>query len=118
MSKTVSVKLDWNNQKISMVNQNAVSGLARMGFDIASRARSNAPYVTGALRNSIRVQEQGQDSLEVIAGGTYGGRSVPYAWKREIGPNRNPMTVHYMKKAADSVMTGDYIKKYFGDILR
>lgn len=118
MKSSVSVKLDWNTRKISMINQNAVNGLVKMGFDIASRARVRAPYVTGALRNSIRVQEQGQDSLEVIAGGTYGGRSVPYAWKREIGPNRNPMTVHYMRNAANSVMTGDYIKKYFGDILR
>lgn len=118
MSSSVSVKLDWNNQKISLINQNAVSGLARMGFDIASRARANAPYVTGALRNTIRVQEQGQNQLEVIAGGNYAGYKVPYAWKREIGPNRNPATVHYMKKAADSVMSGNYLKKYFGDITK
>ena len=118
MSSSVSIKLDWNTSKLSLINENAVKGIARMGFDIASRARANAPYVTGALRNTIRVQEQGQNQLEVIAGGRYMGYKVPYAWKREIGPNRNPATVHYMQNAANSVMSGDYLKKYFGDIIK
>ena len=118
MKTSVSVKLDWNTRKLSLINQNAVSGLVRMGFDIASGARARAPYQTGALRNTIRVQEQGQNSLEVIAGGTYGGRRVPYAWIREQGPNRNPATVHYMQNSANAVMSGDYLKKYFGDITR
>lgn len=115
---SVSVKLDWNSQKLSLINAKSVHGLASMGFDIASRARANAPYVSGALRNTIRVQEQGENQLEVIAGGKYGRYKVPYAWKREIGPNRNPATVHYMKKAADSIMSGNYLKKYFGDITK
>lgn len=88
-----------------------------MGYDIANQARSNAPYVTGALRNSIRVQESKNNTVEVIAGGSFGGRSVPYAWKREQGPNKNPATEHYMENAAKKIMTGDYIKKYFGGIL-
>lgn len=118
MRSSVSVRLDWNSKELSLMNQRAVNGLVRMGFDIASRARARAPYVTGALRNTIRVQEQGQNNVEVIAGGTYGGRKVNYAWKREIGPNRNPATVHYMRNAANDVMQGDYLKKYFGEITR
>lgn len=118
MKSSVSVKLDWNTRKLSLINQNAVNGLVRMGFDIATKARANAPYQTGALRSTIRVQPQGQENVEVIAGGTYGGRKVPYAWIREQGPNRNPATVHYMQNAANSVMSGDYLKKYFGDITR
>ena len=118
MSSSVTIRLDWNQKKLSMINQNAVNGLVRMGFDIASRARANAPYLTGALRNTMRVQEQGKDQLEVIAGGTYAGYKVPYAWVREQGPNRNPATVHYMQNAANSVMSGDYLKKYFGDITK
>lgn len=114
---SVSVKLDWNTSKLTMANQKAVQGLVRMGFDIASQARRNAPYVTGALRNTIRVQEQGNDSVEVIAGGTYGGKVVNYAWKREQGPNRDASTEHYMENAANSVLRGDYLKKYFGDLL-
>lgn len=118
MNSSVSIKLDWNTKELSLINQRSVNGLVRMGFDIASKARANAPYQTGALRNTIRVQEQGENNVEVIAGGTYAGRKVPYAWIREQGPNRNPATVHYMQNAANSVMSGNYLKKYFGDITK
>jgi len=118
MKSSVSIKLDWNMREISLINQRTVNGLVKMGFDIAAQARRNAPYLTGALRNTIRVQEQGPNNVEVIAGGTYGGYKVPYAWIREQGPNRNPATVHYMQNAADNIMRGDYLKKYFGDITR
>lgn len=118
MAKVVSVDLKWDNDKISLANRNAIQGLFRMGFDIASRARVNAPYLTGALRSTIRVRETSDaDSIEVVAGGTFGGKKVDYAWIREMGPNRNPATEHYMENAKDSIMTGDYMKKYFGDIL-
>lgn len=116
MANTVSIDLKWDNSNISLINKRAVQGLFKMGFDIASRARLNAPYVTGALRNSIRVTEASEDTIEVIAGGVFGGRSVPYAWIREQGPNRNPATEHYMENAANSIMKGDYMKKYFGEI--
>lgn len=112
-----AVKLTWNQAKLDSVSPAMVRSLFKMGYDIASQARSNAPYVTGALRNSIRVQESKNNTVEVIAGGSFGGRSVPYAWKREQGPNKNPATEHYMENAAKKIMTGDYIKKYFGGIL-
>lgn len=117
MPEVVSVKLDWNNQTIDRMEKNAIKGLVRMGFDIAAQARRNAPYLTGALRNTIRVQETNDNTVEVIAGGTFGGKKVNYAWIREQGPNRNPATEHYMENAQKSVMTGDYMKKYFGDII-
>lgn len=115
MPEVASVKVKWNNKNISLINQKAVKGLFRMGFDIAARARSNAPYVTGALRSTIRVEEAG-DNVQVIAGGSFGGKNVNYAWKREMGPNRNPSTEHYMGNAARAVVSGNYMKKYFGDI--
>ena len=100
------------------MNKNAVRGLFKMGFDIANQARRNAPYLTGALRNTIRVSEtKDANTLEVIAGGTYAGYKVDYAMIREIGPNRDPNTVHYMENAANLVMSGNYMQKYFGDIL-
>lgn len=117
MSKTASVTLKWDNSVLNLMNTKAVNGLVRMGFDIASQARRNAPYVTGALRNTIRVQDTSENTVEVIAGGTYGGKKVDYAWIREQGPNRNPATEHYMENAKNSVMVGDYMKKYFGDII-
>lgn len=117
MSSTASVKLTWDNRAISLINKNAVSGLFKMGFDIAAQARQRAPYVTGALRSTIRVQETSDNLVEVIAGGTYGGKKVDYAWIREQGPNRNPATEHYMQNSADSILTGNYLQKYFGDIV-
>lgn len=118
MPEVVSVKLKWDNSKISLTNEKAVKGLFKLGFDIASQARRNAPYLTGALRNTIRVRESSdENTLEVVAGGTYGGKKVAYAWKREQGPNRNPATEHYMENAQKFIMSGDYLKKYFGDIL-
>lgn len=117
MPNVASVELKWDNSKISLANQRAVKGLFRLGFDIASQARRNAPYVTGALRGTIRVQEVNNNTVEVIAGGTYGGKKVNYAWIREQGPNRNPATEHYMENAQKSIMVGNYMNRYFGGLL-
>lgn len=108
-----AVKLTWNQAHIDSISKDMVKGLFKMGYDIANQARKNAPYVTGTLRNTIRVQEGKNNTLEVIAGGSFGGRKVPYAWKREQGPNKNPDTEHYMENAAKLIMAGDYISKYF-----
>lgn len=116
MANTVKVDLKWNDSGISTINRKAVKGLFQMGFDIVAQARKNAPYLTGALRSTIRVQDTSENTVEVIAGGSFGGRSVPYAWIREQGPNRNPATEHYMENAKNSVMVGNYMQKYFGDI--
>lgn len=118
MPTTAKVTLKWDDSALNLMNTKAVNGLFRMGFDIAAQARRNAPYVTGALRNTIRVQDTSENTVEVIAGGTYGGKKVDYAWIREQGPNRNPATEHYMENAKDSVMVGDYMQKYFGDITK
>lgn len=117
MGTTVSVKLKWDNSAISLMNTKAVKGLFRMGFDIANNARGRSPYQTGALRNTIRVVDVDQNNVEVIAGGSFGGFKVPYAWIREQGPNRNPATEHYMENAQKQIMSGNYLKKYLGDII-
>lgn len=118
MSEVVKTTMKWDNAKISLINPNAVKGLFRMGFDMANQARRNAPYLTGALRNTIRVQETSKkDTLEVIAGGSYAGYKVDYAMKREEGPNRDSSTEHYMENAFEQITSGDYMKKYFGDII-
>ena len=118
MPNIVKVDMKWNNSELSLINQKAVSGLFRLGFDIAAQARRNAPYLTGALRNTIRVHETSDlNSLEVIAGGTFNGFVVNYAWIREQGPNRNPNTEHYMENAAKTIMSGNYLDKYFGGIV-
>lgn len=113
-SGTVTFK--WHSQALQKIDRNAQAGLIRLGFDIAAQARRNAPYLTGALRSTIRVQEISNNELDVRAGGAYNGHVVNYAWIREQGPNKNRATEHYMENAQKAVMSGDYMKKYFGRI--
>lgn len=115
MSSTVQIK--WSEPALSSINRKTQEGLFRLGFDIAAQARRNAPYVTGALRATIRVQEISNNELDVRAGGVFGSRSVPYAWIREQGPNRDNSTEHYMENAQKAIMSGDYMKKYFGGVV-
>lgn len=114
----VSVKVTLDEAKIRSMEQNTVRGLMAMGYDIAAQARANAPYETGALRNSIRVHSVDANTVEVIAGGAFGNKSVPYALRREYENNLHPDRKHYMKRAQKLIMTGDYITKYFGDITK
>lgn len=122
MADSVSVKLRWDRMKINSIEHKAQRGLVRMGYDIANQARRNAPYLTGALANSIRVEENG-DFVEVMAGGQMGGKKIPYAAIQEFGGyagrNHSAKIVgkHYMERAKGYVMTGNYIEKYFGDII-
>lgn len=116
MANVVSVDINWNDVALAQMNRKTIDGLFRMGMDIANQAKHNAPYVTGALRNTIRVQEVNENTLEIRAGGIWAGHEVDYAWIREQGPNRNPATEHYMENAKDFIMTGNYMQKYFGDI--
>lgn len=117
-----TVKFKWNNQALSSLEHNVIEGIFAMSYDIASQARRNAPVVTSALRNSIRVEEDGYTTYikagGIVAQSTRGAKYVDYAMKREEGPNRNPATEHYMKNAMQAIMSGDYMKKYFGKVTK
>ena len=109
---TVHVKI--YHEKIKDMERDMIKGLFRMAYDVQNNAKARAPYLTGALRSSIRVQETaGETALEVVAGGSFAGYKIDYAMKREQGPNRDPSTVGYMRKATQDVMSGDYVSKYF-----
>ena len=118
MARSSTVRVTWSQPALNSVNRKTLQGLFRLAFDIAAQARRNAPHVSGALRDTIRVQDTSSNTLDVIAGGQFGTRKVPYAWVREEGPNRNKATEHYMENAQRAIMTGDYMKKYFGDVTR
>lgn len=118
MSNAVHAKFTPNKGAINLINEKAVRGLFMMGFDIANQARRNAPWQTGALRNTIRVKDMNDGTVEVIAGGSYGGKKVPYALRREYENNLHPEHRLYMTRAKDLIMSGDYIKKYFGEITK
>lgn len=110
-----AIKLD--QYKLAQMKPRAIEGLFALGYDIAAQARRNAPVVTSALRNSIRVEDDGE-IIYIRAGGiVVKNKRIDYAMKREQGPNRNPATEHYMANAQRAIMSGDYLTKYFGDIL-
>lgn len=128
------VDFQWNKRKIKGYEQKFIQGLINMGFDIRNKAVGKAPWVTGALRNSIRLdhtQAFNNGIVEVIAGGisapmdsrdkrlTFKGlRFVDYAWKREKGPNRRPETEHYMERSLDEVMRSNWEQIYFGGVTK
>jgi hypothetical protein len=117
-----TIKFKWNHQALAEIERKTLLGIMSMAQDIRSQARMNAPYVTGALSNSIRVEEDGYTTYikagGIVAVGTLGPKKVDYAMKREEGPNRDPATEHYMRNAMNSIMTGDYMQKYFGEITK
>jgi phage gpG-like protein len=117
----VTVDLKWEMGKITSIETRSEKGLVRMAYDIASQARANAPYKTGALSNSIRVEDNGGEVL-VIAGGKVSNKDIRYAAIQEWGglTGRNHSTriegKHYMERAKDHIMTGNYLQKYLGDV--
>lgn len=118
------VNIQWDHGTLNAMNRRTFEGLLAMGFDIAALARQNAPYVTGALRNSIRVEDSiRSDTVYVRAGGIVSSgrrngimisRTVDYAWKVEQHSSRP----HYMENAQRAIMTGNYLQKYFGGITK
>jgi hypothetical protein len=79
-----------------------------MGSAIKNRARMLAPKLTGALRADGRVENKGDRTVVV-----FGSEKVPYARRRHFENRKNPQTLHYLKRAGDSVVK-ENIKKYIG----
>lgn len=119
MAATADFK--WNSAKIEEIKLNMTRGLIRMGTKISEKARGNAPYKTGALRDSIRVTTDGRYTVYVLAGGKtvyVKGKDVEvnYAYLREFHNNLHPQTTHYMGRALDAVAQQD-LRQYFKEIL-
>lgn len=100
-----SFTFSWNQSTLKKLNANAMQRLIKLGTQINNKAKSGAPYLTGALVNSIRVDTSEQDTVYVLAGGKApNGAKVPYARRREYENNLHPNTRYYMKNAfQDSV---------------
>lgn len=112
-SASVTFKID--QSKIDQIEKNVMAGVKKMGWAIANQAQRNAPVLTGALVNSIRVEDKNPTTVEVIAGGSYGGRNVPYAALREKVNRAHPNTTHYLERALKSVAS-DW-QKYFKGVI-
>lgn len=121
-----SISFNWNHQIIDQWPKEFRDGVFNIAYAIKNQAQENAPVVTAALQNSIRVLLRNEDEIQVIAGGTTAEMSFPpknalsivrvvdYAAKVEEKSTRP----HYMKRAQETVLSGDWMQKYFGDITK
>lgn len=110
----------WDYGAVSGVQNRFRQGLVKMGYEVANKARDLAPYKTGALKNSVRVETQGLNDVYVVAGGKVGGYNVPYARIHELGgyAGRNHsvhiVAKHYLKNALENTVRGDFSRFFKG----
>lgn len=74
---------------------------------ILTRSTILAPKESGELRINGRIEKSQDGGKSVV----YGDSSVPYARRRHFENKKNPQTLHYLKRAGDSVAK-ENIKKY------
>lgn len=107
-----SVKVTMNQAALAGVERRAFTRMITLAYDIKSANARRAPVLTGALRNSIRVEVR-EPEIEVKAGGNMAGKSVPYGLVREFINYAHPSTKHYMEFGMNDVVSGDWVGKYF-----
>lgn len=112
----------WNTAKLNQIRNNVRLGMRDMADDIANHGKDNAPYKTGALTNSIRVEPDGQDTIYVKAGGKSKGTTVAYAAIQEYGgkAGRNhSVTIkgkRYMRRSLDEAINN--LRMYFEGVVK
>lgn len=92
-------KFTWNRPKLSKTKDNSKKATLALGFATANMAMKGAPVLTGALVNSIRVTDDSEGKIYILAGGKVGGKNIPYAKRREYENKAHPEKKEYMKKA-------------------
>lgn len=115
MTRTTSYTFKLNTTTVKRVEDNAILGLITMGYDINNRAKGKAPYLSGNLVQSIRVDvsEEKMGTIWVIAGGTANGYKILYAKRREFENNAHPDKKYYMEKSFDEIVR-NYVKYFTG----
>lgn len=87
-------------------------GLAEMATDIDTRAKVLAPKDTRALVNSGRIKRLSAVAYQI----SFGSSQVPYARRRHFENKKNPQTLGYLSRAADSVARSDKGKYFKGKV--
>ena len=119
----VETQLKMDKLALKDMGQSMMLGMFKLAGAIAQKARANAPVQSSALVNSIRIEEDGYD-VYIRAGGIVSqtsdgsaSKKVDYALRREYENNLHPWRKHYMKRANDSEMSGDW-QRYFKEELK
>lgn len=116
-----SVEFTWYQDRINAIQDRFRQGMVKMGYAVANQARDRAPYKTGALKNSVRVTNLGSvNDVYVVAGGSVGGKSIPYARIQELGgyAGRGHSVYikpkHYLKNSLEAIVNGDWSQYFKG----
>jgi len=102
----VTMKRGWDS------TQGLERGVAEMATDIDKRAKILAPKDTRALVNSGNITRTGTAEYTI----KFGSGKVPYARRRHFENKKNPQTLGYLAKAADSVDRSDKTKYFRGKV--
>lgn len=86
--------------------------LASLSTEIHRIAIMNAPHLNGALQDSGKVERLESMKYQV----RFGDSEVPYALRRHYENKKNPQTLRYLERAAESVFTD--ISEYFKGIFK
>lgn len=111
MADVASVKIKIDKNKFKAIEKLFKQDTVMMAADIAKKARSNAPVLTGNLQSSIRIEER-EGAIVIVAGGSWNW-NVPYALRQEY---EHKTKKHYMLNAKNSVMSGNWLQKYYGGV--
>jgi HK97 gp10 family phage protein len=79
------------------LDKNRADVLKAIGFEVESGAKQRAPVRTGALRNSIATEMQGDDAVRI-------GPGVEYGVFLELGTSRGLTARPYLFPAVDEVV--------------
>lgn len=97
----------WNQRVIAGLERKFGTGMLKIATEVRNRAQDNAPVKTGSLKNSASITSS-SDSISV----GFGSSAIKYARIRHNINKKNPQTVKYLKRAADSVKR-EGVAKYF-----
>ena len=90
----VTTTRDWGR----LIEKQLQAGLNSLGTEILNEAVQNAPILTGALRASGTLTQEG-----ALARVRFGNEDVPYARMRHFVNNLHPDTKYYLQRAGDQV---------------
>ena len=102
----VTMKRGWKS------TEGLEKGVAEMAVDIHKRASILAPKDTRALVYSGKVTRDNPFQWTI----SFGSSRVPYARRRHYENKKNPQTLRYLERAADSVRRSDKTKYFKGKI--
>lgn len=94
---------NWSNEVLDKTEL----GLVELIADVDTKSAILAPKKTSALVNSRKITRVNRLKYKV----SYGSSRVPYARKRHFENRKNPSTIGYLAKAAESVVRNP--GKYF-----